>query len=191
MSILLLLELFGVFFIIGLFTFGGGHAMIPLIQSEVVSRGWLSAEQVLNFIAISESTPGPFAINMATFIGASQQGIFGAIFATLGVVLPSFIIIYIIARLFHHFMDNRFVKALLKGAQPVVVGLLLAAAVLIGASYLFPNWQTTLTFNRTGFVLMVNLALIYYGYQFVFKKKLSPLILIVIGGIVGMIAFAI
>ena len=90
---LLILKLFLVFFKIGLFTFGGGYAMIPLIKSEVVTRGWLLEEEVISFIAISESTPGPFALNMATFIGTSQAGILGALTVTLGVVLPSFIII--------------------------------------------------------------------------------------------------
>ena len=88
------LELFLSFFKIGLFTFGGGYAMISLVMETSVTKGWLSESEILNFIAICESTPGPIAINMATFVGSSQAGILGSICATLGVVLPSFIIIY-------------------------------------------------------------------------------------------------
>ena len=87
------LQLFLTFLKIGAFTFGGGYAMIPLIRESVLGYGWLSEEQILNFIAIAESTPGPIAVNMAAFVGASQAGILGALVATLGVVLPSFIII--------------------------------------------------------------------------------------------------
>ena len=87
---IILLELFWVFFQIGLFTFGGGYAMIPMMQDFIVDqKGWVSYEEIMNFIAISESTPGPFAINMATFVGTSQYGILGAIVATIAVILPS------------------------------------------------------------------------------------------------------
>ena len=98
------LELIWAFFKIGAFTFGGGYAMIPLIQSEVTSRGWMSTEEILNFIAVSESTPGPFAINMATYIGTETAGFWGAVCATGAVVLPSFIIILIIAK-FTRFLE--------------------------------------------------------------------------------------
>lgn len=87
------LELFFTFFKIGLFTFGGGYAMIPMIQQSVVAKGWLTVDEVMSFVGIAESTPGPFAINIATFVGMSQSGILGAVCTTLGVVMPSFIII--------------------------------------------------------------------------------------------------
>ena len=92
------LTLFWTFFKIGLFTFGGGYAMLPLIQQYVLGFGWLSEEELVNFVAVSESTPGPFAINIATYVGSSQAGVLGAFFTTLGVVLPSFIIIFIVAK---------------------------------------------------------------------------------------------
>ena len=90
---LILLKLFYEFFLIGLFTFGGGYAMIPLIKDVAINNGWLSEEAFVNFLAVCESTPGPIAINMATYIGATQYGFIGGVVATLGVVLPSFIII--------------------------------------------------------------------------------------------------
>lgn len=94
---MIFLELFLTFFKIGAFTFGGGYAMLPLIQSEVISNGWLDKEAILDFVAVAESTPGPFAINIATYIGSEMGGLFGAFCATLGVVLPSFVIILIVA----------------------------------------------------------------------------------------------
>ena len=100
---MILLELFLTFFKIGMFTIGGGYAMLPLIQADVIAHGWMPEEQIVNFIAVSESTPGPFAINISTYVGSQVGGILGAVCATLGVVLPSFIIILIVARIFEKF----------------------------------------------------------------------------------------
>ena len=103
---MIVLYLFLTFFKIGLFTIGGGYAMIPMIQQDILSHGWVSQSDLIDFIAISESTPGPFAINIATFVGMSKAGLIGAVSATLGVVLPSFLIILIIAKFFAHFQDR-------------------------------------------------------------------------------------
>ena len=107
------LELFWTFFLIGAFTFGGGYAMLPLIQIEVVNKGWLANEAVVNFVAVSESTPGPFAINMATYVGSEMGGILGAACATLGVVMPSFIIILIVAKCYDRFKKSKLVKGVM------------------------------------------------------------------------------
>ena len=133
---MLLFKLFITFFKIGLFTFGGGYAMIPMISDEVVANGWATQQLLTDFIAISESTPGTFAINVATFIGMEQMGVLGAIFATLGVIMPSFIIILIIARFFGKVSDNKYVKSFLWGVRPVVVGLILAATFSIAKTQL-------------------------------------------------------
>ena len=117
-------ELFYVFFLIGLFTFGGGYAMIPMIQEQVVDRGWISSNALSDFIAISESTPGPFAINIATFVGSETAGIFGSICATLGVILPSFIIILIVAYIMNKFLNNKYVRGALDGVRPVILALI-------------------------------------------------------------------
>ena len=98
------LKLFLTFFEIGLFTFGGGYAMISLIREKALSFGWLTEEELLNMIAVSESTPGPIAVNMATFVGSAQGGLLGSLAATLGVVLPSFIIILLISALIRSFL---------------------------------------------------------------------------------------
>ena len=118
------LELFWTFFLIGAFTFGGGYAMLPLIQIEVVNKGWLANEDVINFIAVSESTPGPFAINMSTYVGSEMGGVFGAACATLGVVMPSFIIILIVAKCYDRFKRSKLVKGAMSGLKPAVIGMI-------------------------------------------------------------------
>ena len=125
----ILTDLFLSFAKIGAFTFGGGYAMLPLIQAEVLKNGWLSEPEMINFIAVSESTPGPFAINIATYIGIRSAGFPGAIFATVGVVLPSFIIILIVARFFLQFKENRIVGGCMSGLKPAVIGMIAAAHI--------------------------------------------------------------
>ena len=109
------LELFLTFFKIGLFTFGGGYAMLPLIQDEVLAHKWMKIEEILNFIAVSESTPGPFAINCATYVGIETGGIFGAVCSTLGVVTPSFIVILCVARFYKKFKESKAVSSVMTG----------------------------------------------------------------------------
>lgn len=123
------LKLFFSFLIIGAVSFGGGYGMISLIRETVLSNNWLSEEEFLNFIAVSESTPGPLAVNMATFIGSSKGGILGSFFATLGVILPSFFIILLIAALLKNFMKYAGVQAFLAGIRPCVVAMILSTAV--------------------------------------------------------------
>ena len=118
------IELFLTFLKIGAFTFGGGYAMLPLIQSEVERHGWLTQSEVVDFIAVSESTPGPLAINMATFVGIRTGGVFGAVCATLGVVLPSFVIILIVAKFYEKFRKSRAVDGVMYGLRPAVIGLI-------------------------------------------------------------------
>ena len=123
------LELLLTFLQIGAFSFGGGYGMISLIREKVLMYGWLTEEEMLNMIAVAESTPGPIAVNMATFIGSSQGGFFGALLATLGVVLPSFFIILIIAALIRNLLKYTGVKAFLGGIRPCIIGLILATAI--------------------------------------------------------------
>ena len=125
------LKLFLTFLEIGAVSFGGGYGMISLIREKVLLNGWLSEAEFLSFIAVSESTPGPLAVNMATFIGASQGGVLGAFCATLGVVLPSFFIILLIAALIHDLLKYAGVEAFLSGVRPCVVALILSTAFTI------------------------------------------------------------
>ena len=126
---MLYLELFLTFFKIGLFTIGGGYAMLPLIQADVQAKGWMTAEELVNFIAVSESTPGPFAVNVSTYVGAELAGLPGAFCATLGVVLPSFFIILLIAAVLKNLMKYAGVEAFLSGVRPCVVAMILATAL--------------------------------------------------------------
>ena len=133
------LELFFTFFMIGAFTFGGGYAMLPLVQAEVLEKGWMPMSEIVNFIAVSESTPGPFAINIATYIGAEMGGLFGSLCATLGVVMPSFIIILIVARCFDRFRSSKLVAGAMSGLKPAVVGLIAAAIPSLAKTVLIPT----------------------------------------------------
>ena len=123
------LKLFLSFLMIGTVSFGGGYGMVSLIRETVLSNGWLAEEEFLNFIAVSESTPGPLAVNMATFIGSSQAGLTGALVSTLGVVLPSFGVILLIASVLQNLMKYAGVEAFLSGVRPCVVAMILATAL--------------------------------------------------------------
>ena len=145
------LRLFLIFLEIGAVSFGGGYGMISLIREKVLGYGWLTEEDFLSFIAVSESTPGPLAVNMATFIGSSQGGFPGALCATLGVVLPSFCIILLIAALMRNLLKYAGVNAALGGIRPAVVGLILGTALTMALGTLFgfsavgdsvvPDWR--------------------------------------------------
>lgn len=189
------LQLFITFFKIGLFTFGGGASMIPLIQQEAIGNGWLTMDQINNYIAISESTPGPIAINMATFVGSSQGflvngvlgRVLGALCATLGVVLPSFIIILLIAAFFKKFAENKVVRTLLTAVRPVVVGLIFAAGLYIVLSAIGVQDYQTANFNVVNAVLVAVLALVMFLYKKIFKKQMPVILFIVVSAVVGIL----
>ncbi len=185
------LELFLNFLKIGVVSFGGGYGMIPLIQETVVTKGWLSQEQILNFIAVSESTPGPIAINMATFIGSSQGGILGSFIATLGIVLPSFVIILIIASLAKNLMKFAGVKATLNGIRPTIVGMIFATFVTMFISTVFgiKTIESVFSFDWKGLVIFTVVVIIAFAYKLIRKKSLSPIILIIFSGGLGMLMY--
>ncbi len=179
------LELFLTFFKIGLFTFGGGYAMLPLIQKEVLAHGWMEIEEIINFIAVSESTPGPFAINCATYVGMETGGIFGAVCATLGVVLPSFIVILCVARFYKKFKESKIVSSVMTGLRPAVIGLIGSALVSMILTVFLPNG-----FNFGGVVisdLLVSLAIAVVMTILVFKK-VHPIVIIVLSAVAGIVA---
>lgn len=178
-------QLFFTFFKIGLFTIGGGYAMLPFIQSEVIRLGWLTNEQVINFIAVSESTPGPFAINMSTYVGTQMSGVLGAICATLGVVMPSFIIILIIASFFEKFKDNKYIVGCMTGLKPAVIGLIGSAVISIGITVFFPVSISLSVFSTPQFYISL---ILFLGMTVLALKKVHPIIIIVISAVVGIIA---
>ncbi len=188
-----LLDLFLTFLKIGAVTFGGGYAMIPIVTDEVLAHGWLTYEQIINFIAVAESTPGPIAINMATFIGSSQAGVLGAIVATLGVVLPSFFIILLIASLIRSFMKYKGVQAFLSGIRPVVVGLIIATGLtmLLLVVTSLDSVYDKFVFDWRALAIIAIVAIIHYIYKHFRKKALSPIILIIISAGLGMLSYGV
>ncbi|MGE4572740.1 MAG: chromate transporter [Candidatus Izemoplasmatales bacterium] len=185
-----LLELLFTFFKIGLFTFGGGYAMIPLITEEVINKGWETHQTLIDFIAIAESTPGPFAINIATFIGYEQLFILGAVFTTLGVILPSFIIIVIIAKIFRHFADNKYVVGFLNGAKPVIVGVIFSVGVNFILLNVFSVKKVTLikdfVFDWKTVTILVSIFLLSKV-----KDRIHPVVIVLASGVMGYILFGI
>ena len=186
-------QLFYTFFLIGLFTFGGGYAMIPMIEDQIVGKGWMTDAQLSDFIAISESTPGPFAINISTFVGSQTAGILGAVCSTIGVVLPSLIIIVLVAIILSKFLKNRFVQGALNGVKPVIIGLITATAIIFFVKMaLFagnPIFSQTVVFNRAGVALLIVLASFAFIYKIGQKKSLNPILLLLLSAVLGIVLF--
>ena len=186
---MIFLQLFYTFFKIGLFGFGGGYAMISMIQGEVVTRHeWLSSTEFTDIIAISQMTPGPIGINSATYVGYSAVvnagyshaiGILGSTVATVSVVLPSFILMVLISKFFLKYQKHPIIASVFKGLRPGVVGLLAAALVLMnGENFGTYNWQIL-----TSILLFAGTFIASYRY------KVNPILLIVICGFIGYITF--
>ena len=178
---MMLLELFWTFFKIGLFTFGGGYAMLPLIQSEVLAHQWMSTSDIVNFIAVSESTPGPFAVNISTYVGKITGGFPGALCATLGVILPSVLVILVVAKCYEQFKASSLVAGMMRGLRPTVVGLIAATVLSVGKSVFFPGnvaVDAPLLISAGIFLTTVILSL----------KKVHPILLIALSAAAGVIA---
>lgn len=188
----MILRLFLAFLKIGAVSFGGGYGMISLIRETVLSNGWLSEGDFLSFIAVSESTPGPLAVNMATFIGSSQAGFWGALAATLGVVLPSFCIILLIAALLQDLLRYAGVEAFLRGIRPCVVAMILSTAFTMGLS-------TLLGLSRLGEPLLpdwrsIAVLLLLLAFRLLWKlrrsKAPSPMLMLLLSALLGMALFS-
>ena len=184
-------KLFLSFLQIGAVSFGGGYGMISLVRETVLQNGWLSEPEFLSFIAVSESTPGPLAVNMATFIGSSQGGLLGSFLATLGVVLPSFCIILLIAAVIRNLLRFSGVAAFLSGVRPCVVALILSTALTMGLSTFLcvskigdavaPDWR--------GLAILAVLAGIHLICTRRKKSAPSPILMIVISAALGMLLY--
>lgn len=178
------LELFFAFLKVGLFSFGGAYGAIPLIRDVVLSHGWMSEEYLTYMIAVSESTPGPIMVNMATFVGSTQAGFFGAALATFGVVLPSFCVILLITAILKNLTDNKYFKAVLQGLKPCIIGIILATGLhLIVTNCVVIKENIGVDAKACGIMLI--LLSVLFGYQKITKRTLSPIMLIVISAIVG------
>lgn len=185
------LELFINFFKIGIFTFGGGYAMISLVRESVLANNWLTEARILDMIAVSESTPGPIAVNMATFVGSEQGGILGSVVATAGVVLPSFIIILIIAALATGFMKKPAVQAALEGVRPSVVGLILATGITMFFSQLlgFTTIKGGFAVDFRAIAVFAIICVIAFVIKKLSHKKPSPIIMILVSALLGVIFY--
>lgn len=190
---MLYLKLFLTFLEIGAVSFGGGYGMISLIHEKVISYGWLSESEFLSFIAVSESTPGPLAVNMSTFIGSSQGGMVGALAATAGVVLPSFIVIIIIAALINNLLKFAGVRAFLSGVRPCITALIIGTAITMFLSYFigFDNIGSSISIDWRAFVILALLVGLNLVLKFRFHKKLSPIVMILISAALGVILYGI
>lgn len=188
---MIFLRLFLSFFVIGAISFGGGYGMISLVRETVLSEGWMSESEFLDLIAVSESTPGPFAVNMATYVGARQAGIPGALSATLGVILPSFLVILLICVVLRSFLRYRGVNAFLDGVRPCVVGLILSTAVIMGMSTLFgfSSVGDGISADGKGIFLLALLTAVGLLYRKLRKKQISPLLMIALSAVLGVVLY--
>ena len=183
-------KLFLEFFKVSCFTFGGAYGALALIRDAVMANGWLSEQRLAEMIAVSESTPGPIMVNLATYVGSSQAGFLGAVIATLAVVLPSFLIILLVTALLKTALKNKYVQAVLRGLKPCVIGIVLATGIYMVFGNCF-GAISALKVNLRAVMVTAILAASKFGYQHCKKKKLSPILLIVIAAMVGVIVYGI
>ena len=181
------LELFLGFLQVGCFAFGGAYGAIPLIRDVVLSRGWLTDERLTYMIAVSESTPGPIMVNLATYIGSSQGGFWGAVIATTAVVLPAFCIILLVMVVLKTILNHPYVQAVLRGLKPCIIGIILATGATMVISNCLP--QHAPDWKALG--LTAVLAVVLFGSKFLLKKKLSSISLILIAAILGIVVYGI
>ena len=174
---MLYLQLFYSYFKIGLFGFGGGYAMLSLIQNEIVEKQqWVTTEEFTNIVAISQMTPGPIGINSATYIGYTVTGnVLGSVLATFAVCLPSFLIVLLIARAYQKFRSNRYVESIFSVLRPTAVGLIAAATLLLMHAENFIDYKSFILFG--------------FAFTFLWFKKAHPILLIVLAGISGLFLY--
>lgn len=177
------LDLFLGFLRVGCFAFGGAYGAIPLIRDVVLSYGWMSDETLTYMIAVSESTPGPIMVNLATYVGSNQGGLLGAALATFAVILPAFVIVLLVMVLLKSCLENKYVQAVLHGLKPCIVGIILATGAYMTVNHAAAD-------IRAG-ILTVVLAALMFGSKPIFKKKMSPIALIAISACLGMVVYAI
>lgn len=182
------LELLVGFLKVGCFTFGGAYSAIPLIRDVVLSYGWLSDEALTDMIAVSESTPGPIMVNLATYVGSSQGGFLGAVLATVAVVLPSFLVILLVMELLKNVLKNKCAQAVLRGLKPCMIGIILATGVYMTFHRCFLLSHGRSVDIRTVLVT-AGLAAVMLLYRLVRKKKLSPISLIILSALLGVIVY--
>ena len=177
---MILLDLFLGFFKVSCFTFGGAYGAIPLIRDAVHTYGWLTDDELSYMIAVSESTPGPIMVNLATYVGAEQAGFWGALVATFAVVLPAYLVILLVTTVLENAIKNPNVQAVLRGLKPCVTGIVVATGLTMCLQ---------LTPDQKSAALLAILIAAMWGYKKLSKKKLSPIGLIILSAVLGMVIF--
>ena len=185
---MIFLNLFLAFLYVGCFSFGG-YAAVPLVRDTVLAHGWMDENKFADLIALSESTPGPIMVNMATFVGNEQGGILGAAISTLAVVLPAFIIILVLMKLLQKATKKPAVQAAVGGIKPAVVGVILATGVYMLFNCIFSDFSGSVDFRALGLATVS--ALIYFGSKKVLKNGISPIVLILISGAAGVLLYGV
>ncbi|MDK2798741.1 MAG: chromate transporter [Clostridiales bacterium] len=195
---MIFLKLSWTFFKIGLFSFGGGYAMIPLIQQAIQENGWIEAKEFADIVAVSQMTPGPIAINAATYIGVKTAGVWGSAFATLGVSLPSFILVVLISKFLIKFKENYIIESVLKGIRPVTIGLVSSAVIFFAEMSIFKH---ELPFEKIKYMLMgkgipifskieiePSALLIFFIILIAVKKfKMNPIFAVICSALLGIV----
>lgn len=181
------LQLFLEFFKIGLFCFGGAFGMIPLIEETVINRGWLTEAEFFNLLGVCESTPGPIAVNTATYVGSVMGGPFGSIAATLGVVLPSFLIILLIAAVLKNLTNNKYFKGFMRGVKPVVVALILSTGSMLLLKAIGFTGIEAFNIDVVSLVIMVLFLVAYFLITCLWKKKLSAVKVVFLSAGLGIV----
>ena len=188
------LQLFFTFLKVGAFAFGGGYAMLSLIGDSVLQYGWMTEEELLNFVGVETVIPGPIAVNMATYVGYEQAGFFGALAATIGVVLPSFILILLVAVFIKNLLKYPPVKSFITSMRPALSGLILSVAITMALTVFFGiDSVNTATFFFEPRVLAIFLSIIAISmtWKHFKKNEISPILLVVISGLMGAALFGI
>jgi len=181
------LKLFWEFFKVSCFTFGGAYGAIPLIRDMVLGNGWISEERLAYMIAVSESTPGPIIVNLATYIGSHQAGFFGSLVATVGVVLPAYLVIILIVSITQNTIKHTCVQAAVRGLKPCVIGIILAMGLYMALRNILPGG---LVLDIPALLITVLLAAAMLLAPKITKKTLSPIALICISAALGMIVYS-
>ena len=172
---------------VGLFSFGGAYGAIPLIRDVVLHYGWMDEETLVNMIAISESTPGPIMVNLATYVGCSQAGVWGGFLATLSVVSPAFLFVILLMTFINRVSGKTWIKAAFNGIKPCIIGIILAMGVsMIGRNCITPIFHEK---DILPMILTLILAIVYFGFRKIYKKKMSPIILIIIAAFAGVVVY--
>ena len=189
---MILLELFLAFLKVGLFSFGGAYAAIPLIREVVLSRGWLGDEALSDMIAVSESTPGPIMVNLATYVGSSQAGIAGAALATFAVVLPAFVIILLVTAALKHLLDRPRVQAVLHALEAAVAGVILAPGGWMLWKLAVPAGQGSgMLPDPRALGLALVLGALLLGGKRITGKQVSPITLICVSAVLGILVYGV